>query len=130
MSFTNCILWLCNLFCPNTKITPNSSFVDIYKKTDDVNNRNINTRSMITDISNIESISITSLKHCMNKITIENSQIYYDLMKNIRNGEPLTYIELSFIKILPSENLIEIIHIYNINMGHIKEYVINKNTSD
>jgi hypothetical protein len=126
MSFTTCIPWVCiyNLCCPkklnNKKITPNSSFVDIYQKTDDVNNRNINTRSMITDISDIESVS---LKHRTNKIAIDNNPIYYDLMKNIRNGEPLTYDEMSFIKTLPSENLIEIIHIYNINMEQIKEFL-------
>lgn len=54
-------------------------------------------------------------------VTIINNPTYYNLMKLIRNGEPLTSDDLAFIYTLPSENLIEIIQIYNINMQNIKD---------
>jgi hypothetical protein len=46
------------------------------------------------------------------KITCENTQ-YYDLIKNIRNGISLTKNEFVYISGLPSENLVEIITIYD-----------------
>lgn len=46
------------------------------------------------------------------KITCDDSQ-YYDLTKNIRNGLGLTENEIIYISKLPSENLVEIITIYN-----------------
>jgi hypothetical protein len=46
------------------------------------------------------------------KITCENIQ-YYDLIKNIRNSITLTKNEFEYISGLPSENLVEIITIYD-----------------
>ena len=47
-----------------------------------------------------------------NKITINNKK-YYDLTKNIRNSISLTKDKFVYISELPTENLVEIITIYN-----------------
>ena len=46
------------------------------------------------------------------KITYENTQ-YYDLIKNIRNGVSLSEEDIVYIRELPTENLVEIIIIYD-----------------
>jgi len=48
----------------------------------------------------------------INKITYTNKK-YYDLMKNIRNGLSLSNEEFVYIRELPTENLIEIITVYD-----------------
>jgi hypothetical protein len=48
----------------------------------------------------------------INKITYTNKK-YYDLMKNIRNGVSLSEENIVYIRELPTENLVEIIIIYD-----------------
>ena len=48
----------------------------------------------------------------INKLTYTNEK-YYDLMKNIRNGLCLTKEEFVYIRELPTENLVEIITVYD-----------------
>jgi len=48
----------------------------------------------------------------INKITYTNEK-YYDLMKNIRNGVSLSKEYIVYIRELPTENLVEIIIIYD-----------------
>ena len=48
----------------------------------------------------------------INKITYTNKK-YYDLMKNIRNGLSLSNEEFVYIRELPTENLLEIITVYD-----------------
>jgi len=48
----------------------------------------------------------------INKITYTNEK-YYDLMKNIRNGVSLLKEDIVYIRELPTENLVEIIIIYD-----------------
>jgi len=48
----------------------------------------------------------------INKITYTNEK-YYDLMKNIRNGVSLSKEDIVYIRELPTENLVEIIIIYD-----------------
>jgi hypothetical protein len=48
----------------------------------------------------------------INKITYTNEK-YYDLMKNIRNGLSLSKEDIVYIRELPTENLVEIIIIYD-----------------
>jgi hypothetical protein len=48
----------------------------------------------------------------INKLTCTNEK-YYDLMKNIRNGLSLSKEEFVYVRELPTENLVEIITVYD-----------------
>jgi hypothetical protein len=56
-------------------------------------------------------------------IDITNCSYYYDILKQIRNHEPLTEQEMLFVSTLPPRNMMEMITIYNQSMKTIQEYL-------
>jgi len=56
-------------------------------------------------------------------IDITNCSYYYDILKQIRNHEPLTEQEMLFVSTLPTRNMMEMITIYNQSMKTIQEYL-------
>jgi hypothetical protein len=56
-------------------------------------------------------------------IDITNCSYYYNILKQIRNHEPLTEQEMLFVSTLPPRNMMEMITIYNQSMKTIQEYL-------
>jgi hypothetical protein len=56
-------------------------------------------------------------------IDITNCSYYYDILKQIRNNEPLTEQEMLFVSTLPPRNLMEMITIYNQSLKTFQEYM-------
>jgi hypothetical protein len=47
--------------------------------------------------------------------------MFYELMKDIRNLKPLTSLQLEYVKTLPKEKIIELLDIYNLCLKNVNE---------
>lgn len=61
-------------------------------------------------------------EHYFEEITgFKEIDMFYELSKDIRNMKPLNKIQLSYVKKLPKEKIIELLKIYNICLKTINE---------
>ena len=60
------------------------------------------------------------------KYYFKEIDMYYELIKDIRNLRPLNDIQMSYIKTLPKEKILELLDVYNLCLKTIDEALSNK----